>query len=376
MRITENRISTDFCGERCYVHARGLVLPSGFAIMTMQKLELSGCDVFYGLEMRKSTDGAKSFSAPVACKNLCRRYLEDGTSYVMSDATPFFHSNSGKIILTGHMVWYGEDNKLLREARPRAPLYAVYNEAIGDFDAFREIEMPETENGEYFLGGAGCAQIVELENGELLVPIYYKERKYAADTRACAAAVVARCSFDGETVKLLELGDTLRTDVPRGFDEPSLIAYGGKYFLALRNDVTGFVSSSDDGLHFCQPKELCFDDGENLGNYNTQQHWLTGGGKLWLVYTRKAGNNDHMFRHRAPLFIAEFDPEHLCVIRSTERIAVGERGARLGNFGAQSYSDSEGYIFVSEWMQNDPYGWQKCVERGSDNSIFVQKVLF
>ena len=68
MQIIKNRISTDFCGEKCYVHARGLVLPSGFAIMTMQKLELSGCDVFYGIEMRKSTDGAKSFGAPVACE--------------------------------------------------------------------------------------------------------------------------------------------------------------------------------------------------------------------------------------------------------------------------------------------------------------------
>ncbi len=376
MQIIENRISTDFKGERCYVHARGLVLPSGFAIMTMQKLELSGCDVFYGLEMRRSNDGAKTFSPPVACKNLCKRYLEDGTSYVMSDATPFYHSKSGKIILTGHKVWYGEDNKLLRTPRPRAPLYAVYNEELGDFEAFREIEMPYTENDEYFSSGAGCAQIVECENGDLLVPIYYNSRDRAGDPRACATAAVLRCSFDGETVKVLEIGDKIETDVPRGIDEPSIIRYNDRYFLAMRNDVTGFLARSDDGLHFCDPVKLCFDDGEDLGNYNTQQHWLTGGGKLWLVYTRRAGNNDHMFRHRAPLFIAEVDPERLCVIRATEKIAVEERGARLGNFGCQSYSENLGYIFAAEWMQNDPHKWQVCAERGSDNSIFVQKVLF
>jgi hypothetical protein len=155
------------------------------------------------------------------------------------------------------------------------------------------------------------------------------------------------------------------------------VYYGSKFFLALRNDESGYVARSDDGLHFEEPRELCFDDGENLGNYNTQQHWLTGGDKLWLVYTRRAGNNDHVFRHRAPLFIGEFDPEHMCVIRGTERIAVPERGARLGNFGCQSYSEKEGYIFAAEWMQSRHGGaWEACAKYGSDNSIFISKITF
>ena len=374
MQIDLSRISTDFCGERCYVHARGLMQNDGFCLITMQKLELSGCDVFYGIEMIKSLDGGKSFSSPTLCKNLCRRYLEDGTSFVMSDATPFYHKKSGRIILTGHKVWYGADNKLLREARPRAPLYAVYNEELGDFEPFCELEMPDGD--EYFSSGAGCAQIVELESGELLVPIYYKSRDNAHDPRGCAAARVLRCSFDGERMEVLEIGNKLVTDVPRGYDEPSLIKFGDEYFLCIRNDVTGFVKKSCDGLHFDEPRELCFEDGENLGNYNTQQHWLTGGGRLWLVYTRRAGINDHIFRHRAPLFIAEVDPKTLRVKRETEKIAVVERGARLGNFGCQSYSEREGYIFVSEWMQNDPHGWEVCAKRGSDNSIFIAKITF
>ena len=376
MEINLNKISTGFSGERCYVHARGLIRPDGFTIMTAQKLELSGCDVFYGLEMMKSYDGGKTFSAPTLCKNLCRRYFPDGTSLVMSDATPFYHKASDKIILTGHMVWYGADNKILRKARRRAPLYAVYNEEIGDFDAYREIEMPATDNDEYFSCGAGCSQIIECENGDLLIPVYYKPLDIAEDPRGCSTATVIRCSFDGESMKIVNIGNTLKTDVPRGIDEPSIAKHGGRYFLAMRNDQTGLISRSDDGLRFEEPRELCFDNGENLGNYNTQQHWLVSGGKLWLVYTRRAGFNDHMFRHRAPLFIAEVDPDTLTVLRSTERIAVPERGARLGNFGCQSFSDECGYIFVSEWMQNDPHSWQKCAERGSDNSIFIAKVEY
>ena len=374
MQIDLTRLSTDFSGERCYVHARGLKRESGFCIITMQKLELSGCDVFYGIEMIKSLDGGKTFSSPVLCKNLCRRYLDDKTSYVMSDATPFYHAKSGKIILTGHKVWYGADNKLLREARPRAPLYAVYNEESGDFNAFDEIDCLDGE--EFFSSGAGCSQIVELEGGDLLVPIYYKSLKDAADPLGCSALRVLRCSFDGERMRVVDMGNKLKTDVPRGYGEPSLIKFGDEYFMAIRNDTTGFVSKSSDGLHFDEPRELCFETGESLGNYNTQQHWLVGGGRLWLVYTRRAGNNDHMFRHRAPLFIAEMDPVTLRIKRETEKIAVIERGARLGNFGCQSYSESEGYIFVSEWMQNDPHSWQTCVLRGSDNSIFIAKVTF
>ena len=173
MKIQLNRLSADFCGERCYVHARGLILPGGNGIITLQKLELSGCDVFYGIEMMKTSD-------------------------------------------------------------------------------------------------------------------------------------------------------------------------------------------------YC----------ESLGNYNTQQHWLAGSGRLFLVYTRRAENNSHIFRHRAPLFIAEFDPSTMRVKRETEKIAVPERGARLGNFGCQSFSDEVGYIFASEWMQNGHLGWESCALRGSDNSIFLAKILY
>ena len=40
------------------------------------------------------------------------------------------------------------------------------------------------------------------------------------------------------------------------------------------------------------------------------------------------------------------------------------------------YREEEGLVFVSEWMQNDPYGWDECAKRGSDNSIFVTRVEY
>jgi hypothetical protein len=65
------------------------------------------------------------------------------------------------------------------------------------------------------------------------------------------------------------------------------------------------------------------------------------------VYTRRGANNDHIIRHRAPLFIAQVDPVKLHVIRETERIAVPERGESLGNFDATTVNDNETWITVA-----------------------------
>ena len=69
------------------------------------------------------------------------------------------------------------------------------------------------------------------------------------------------------------------------------------------------MSVSDDGLQFAEPKPWTFDDGAELGSYNTQQHWLAHSDGLFLVYTRRGANNDHIVRHRAPLFMAQVDPD-------------------------------------------------------------------
>lgn len=278
---------------------------------------------------------------------------------------PFYHEKSGKIILTGHVAWYGDDGRLL-SGRQRSPMYAVYDREKRDFSPYKAVKMPD---GKYFSSGAGCTQILQTVSRELLIPIAYWERGEGN-------SAVMRCAFDGEEITVIEIGNGLTVSGGRGLCEPSLTEWNGEYFLTLRNDERGYVARSGDGIGFCDPTPLIFDNGEELGSYSTQQHWLRGGDGLYLIYTRRAENNGHIFRHRAPLFIARFDTDRMCVVRDSERIAVPERGARLGNFGAQSYSDEIGYIFASEWMQNDPYGWDKCAEGGSDNSIFVCRVLY
>ena len=75
--------------------------------------------------------------------------------------------------------------------------------------------------------------------------------------------------------------------------------------------------------------------------------------------------------------MAQFDPYRTHVIRSTERVVVPERGARLGNFGVTRINDNESWLTVAEWMQTNPPNAHDptiCERYGSDNSIFVAKV--
>jgi len=209
--------------------------------------------------------------------------------------------------------------------RPRHTAYAVFDPRRTSGCPGNSSRCPTNRVQER---GSGCTQRYDLPNGDILLPIYYKTPEATS-----SAVTVVRCRFDGQTLRYVEHADELSLDVPRGFAEPSLAKLGNRFFLTIRNDQHGYIASGTDGLHFDRPKPWTFDDGTDLGNYNTQQHWVSHSDGLFLVYTRRGANNDHVFRHRAPLFIAQIDPERLCVVRATERILVPERGARLGNFG-------------------------------------------
>ena len=118
----------------------------------------------------------------------------------------------------------------------------------------------------------------------------------------------------------------------------------------MRADDSVYVARSDDGLNYEPMVEWKFDDGNALGSYNTQQHWVTHSDALYLCYTRRGANNDHIFRHRAPLFIARVDPERLCVVRAAEQVLMPEERAALGNFGVLDVDSQETWVIDSEQL--------------------------
>lgn len=348
----------------CWVHPRAGTIPgeTPVVVLTMQKLLLSGSDVFYALNEMRTDDLGKSWTGPTEHETLGRREEADGLVSVCCDFTPMWHAKSGKLLGTGHVARYQGDRLAVDYARQTA--YAWYDPEARTWAAWKTVDMPD--DPKFYSSGAGSTQRVDLPNGDILLPIYYRPK--GANVYS---ATVLRGQFDGETLRYIEHGDKLVLDVPRGYGEPSLAQFQGSFYLTLRNDEKGYVTRGTDGLHFEAPRPWTFDDGEELGSYNTQQHWVTHEKALFLVYTRRDPAHDHVFRHRAPLRMAQVDPERLCVIRSTERELVPERGARLGNFAVTRVNDHEAWVTVAEWMQ--PAG---CEKYGSDNSVYAARIIW
>lgn len=360
-----------FDGVKCWVHARAGTMPNSgqdemsSVVLTMQKLLLSGSDVFYALNQMRTDDLGETWSGPIEHPTLGRKSEENGVEACICDFTPKWHNATGKLLGTGQVARYLK-NRLMPEPRPRETAYSVYDVESQSWAPWKTLQMPDSEK--FFSAGAGSTQRIDLPDGTILLPIYFHKRNQVPPINA---TTIVQCSFDGSELKYLEHGDEITVEQPRGLCEPSLTFYKERYFLTMRNDERGYVTTGTDGLHFDRPRLWTFDDGSELGNYNTQQHWVTHSDGLFLVYTRKGADNDHVFRHRAPLFIAQVDTERLNVIRETEKILVPERGARLGNFGVTKVDENQTWVIVTEWMQ--PVG---CEKYGSDNSVFIAEILW
>lgn len=379
--VIERTVASEgFHGKMCWVHARAGTVEtfadagSPLVVMTLQRLQLSGSDVFFALHEMRTTDGATTWTEPTEHKSFARIPFQyqgnDELEITVCDFTPKWHSKTQRLLGIGQTVVY--ENNRVKHVRPRGTAYAVYQPESRSWSRWRTLKMPD--EARFANAGAGSVQRVDRLDGTILLPIYFKE----IGTTQYSTTVV-RCDFDGHTLKYLQHGSELTVPIKRGLYEPSLVEFDDRMFLTMRNDDHGYVSVSDaNDLAFSRPKQWKFDDGYDLGNYNTQQHWVahpTHG--LWLIYTRRNAENDHVFRHRAPLFIAKVDPERLHVIKKTEQVLVPEKGARLGNFGVTTINENESWVTVTEWMQGpppNPHDPEPLVKRGANNRIWVAKI--
>lgn len=378
-RVQLTTATKGYDGKTCWVHARAGAIPVGapgndldnpLVVMTIQKLLLSGSDIFYALNSMRTDDLGKIWQGPIEQNNLSRHHLPDGGEVVVSDFWPQWHAASKTLLGIGHTVRY-YNNRIVKEKNIRVTSYATYDPNKNLWSAWKSLELPD--GPEFVSSGAGSVQRYDLPNGDILLPIYYKrpERKYSD-------VMVLRCRFDGKTLKYLEHGNELSIDDGRGFAEPSITKFGDWFYLTLRNDNAAYVTRSKDGLHFPEPQKWTFEDGKDLGSYNTQAHWVTHSDGLYLVYTRRGANNDHIIRHRAPLIMGRVNPDKMAIIRDSERILVPERGARLGNFGVVDVNEDETWVIVTEWMQRFGPDYVMPVNNkyGSDNSVYVSKILW
>lgn len=328
-----------------WMQARAAVLPGTSAVpavvITLQKLDQAGTHMYHGLAAMWSDDLGKTWQGPELLPSLDRHAHTNNLLEVPVDMTPQLHKRTGKVLVTGATFWL-DPVKRRNVGSVSHTAYAVCDPKIRQWSPWQRLAMPPEPK--FHFARAGCTQRVDLPNGDVLLPIYFRAQggEYGYST-------VVRCSFDGTTLRYVEHGTELTvTNVSpksrKGAGEPSLTRFGGKFYLTLRNDERGYVAISKDGLHFGQPKPWCFDDGSELGSYNTQQHWVTHSEGLYLAHTRRGANNDNVFRHRAPLFLARVDPERLVVERKTERILLPNLGQPFGNFGVCNVTPEETWV--------------------------------
>lgn len=371
------RVQTDVVYQElnknfCWFHPRAAAIP-GFGkngkpavIMTILK-HLKVSDYYSGLYYMRTDDLGKTWSGPAEIPELAWQYEPDGTTVSVADVTPGWHEKTGKLIAIGIKVRYSKQGKqLLDKPRSHDAAYAVFDPVTNSWAPWKMINNVPAADSKFFLVNPGCVQWLVKPDGKILLPSGFNGPELGE-----SSVTVLECSFDGTTLSYLRHGDEMTVKGGRGLGEPSLVLFNGTYYLTMRNNFKAYVTTSKDGLRWSSFKPWTFDDGSDLGSYNTQAHWLVHSDGLFLSYTRRGANNDHIARNRAPLFVAQVDPIKLNVIRTTEQVLMPERGVMLGNFGASAITKNESWVTDAEYIVGD-----KPHPRGANGTVWAARVIW
>lgn len=361
-RFERMRLMGGFEGRECKIYPR-LIQTDGGMFITYGMLLLSGSDVFNDSYFIKSTDGGVSFGSPEKLDKL--ETITDGVRTIFSSATEYYSKYHKKWFSFGVLLSYEDDNHPVMAGGISIcqPCFIVRDTTSGHYVGdVLPLPLPFECWSAY-----PHAQVMEYEDGDILLSFYLVPKG-----KIKAEVLTVRYRYENGSFSLMEAGEPLQyPTAARGLDEPSIAGLDGRYYMTLRTDEQGLVAASDDGFRFSEPVPWSWDDGSILENYNTMQRWIRHKDGLYLVYTRRGAGNDHVFRHRAPIFAARFDEKNMCLIRETETSLIPELGARLGNFTVAELSENEFWVLTAEWMQ--PLG---CEKYGSDNSIWIAKLKF
>jgi len=338
-----------------WFHPRAcMVLPSGNSqtpsvFMTMQ--EIAGSDFFGPVHFTESVDLGKTWSEPEAIKPLGQFSVpgHDGLKQGVCDVVPQYHVPSKSTLALGHNVYYRGNHFSGNDQLARFPVYAVRRPG-GSWGALKKLEWNDPRGA--FMYSNGCGQRVVMPDGDIIMSF-----TFGAQSAARSVAGV-RCSFDGETLTVKEVGPAIASNIKRGLLEPSVTLFNQRFYMTMRaEDDRGYFAVSDDGLDYSDKIPWAWDDGEALAMSTTQQHWLTHSEGLYLVYTRKDSSNADVIRWRAPLFAAQVDTKKCCLIRSTEQVVLplvnDGNNALMGNFHVTNVSLDESWVTVGEWFTKD-----------------------
>lgn len=333
-----------------WFHPRACLTPDD-VLMTLQSIE--GSDYFGPVQWSSSKDLGKTWSDPAPIPALGRQPVPDNAGLMagVCDVVPQYHPKTGSILAMGHVVFYRGKGFSRKEQLARYPVYAVRG-PDRTWSERRILEWKDPRGANIYSNN--CGQRVTMPNGDVMMSFTFG----AQETNRMVAGV--RCTFDGQTLQVAEVGPPLENPVGRGLLEPSVTRFQDRFYLTIRaEDGKGYWSQSADGLNYTEKNTWKWDDGEPLTMSTTQQHWLTHSNGLFLVYTRKDATNVNVIRWRAPLWVARVDLEKRCLLRETEQVVLPLVGdgvndpdhvAMMGNFHVTNVSPDESWVTDGEWL--------------------------
>ena len=338
-----------------WFHPRSCMVPGEngrpTALMTLQ--EIGGSDYFGPVHWSESSDLGKTWSRPEPSGAWGRDPVEGHAGLLagVCDVTPQFHPQTGTVLALGHVVFYRGPRFSRGDQLGRYPVYAVRGKD-GAWSQRKILEWDDPRGAHIYTNN--CGQRIVMPNGDIMMSFTFGPE---AKTRMVAGV---RCSFDGQELKILEVGPPLKNNAGRGLLEPSLARFKDRFYMTMRaEDGHGYVAISDDGLNYRRKTAWAWDDGKPISMSTTQQHWLTHSDGLFLVYTRKDASNTNVIRWRSPLWVARVDTERLCLIRQSEQIVLPLVGdgvnnpdevALMGNFAVTNAGPHESWVTVGEWV--------------------------
>lgn len=300
----------------------------GFRLLTFQPIH--GSDFYGEVSFSVGTGDPDVWSAPQVVEAFRRQECGvPGMTEAVVDVRSIALRKSRKILAVGASSFYTPrgcafwNHSIDRKNLPKQrAIYSFFNPESRQWSSRGTIESAEC--GEHGDLRVACAQMAEMADGTLVLPAYFATGEmveFSGVQWPRQAVKTLLVKVTGDRLDVVAWSNTLTLNVKRGFLEPSVKCFSGKWFMTLRaEDGRAYATTSPDALNWDNAVPWRWDDGEVLETDSTQQHFVVLGNRLYLCYTRKDAANGMVPRFRAPLFMARVHEADLTLERHTEQI--------------------------------------------------------
>ena len=348
MKITNLELNNFNSEKFRYFHPSLTCLQDNRIMAVMQTINAG--DYYGEPEFAITADGGKTWTEPQKIPAFRHKRLSDSPFVQAVADVRCFTMQDGSVAAFGCTTFYTSqgcaswDKSIDIAPPPGRAVYAVWSPESGTWSNGGILPLPGIERSYR----TSCTQAVLLENNKIILPVYFDTGipvdhfGYKASRFASLTAIYGQ---NGSKFEFIAQSNQLEIRNNRGCIEPSAVRLpDGSYAMTMRaEDGNMYYSVSKDALNWSEPAPWVWDDNTAIKTASTQQHWVRIGDKVFLVYTRSDGSNDHLMRYRAPLYIAEVNTTSGQLLRTTEQVVFkrkcrDEAEALYGNFHCAQFN--------------------------------------